>query len=70
MDSKDKKKDKKPVRTNCDTCSNYVYDEDYEYYVCEVNLDEDEMYRFLQGSVESCPYYKADDEYAIVRKQM
>ena len=20
---------------NCDTCVNFVYDEDYEYYVCE-----------------------------------
>ena len=27
----------------CDTCENYVYDEEYEYYVCEVNLDEDEI---------------------------
>lgn len=33
--------------TSCDTCRNYVYDEDYEYYVCEMDLDEDEMYRFL-----------------------
>ena len=33
----------KKVVTNCECCSNYVYDEDYEYYICEVNLDEDEM---------------------------
>ncbi|MDE7298937.1 MAG: hypothetical protein K2N94_08950 [Lachnospiraceae bacterium] len=57
-------------RTSCDSCANYRYDEEYEYYVCEVNLDEDEMSRFLRGSVESCPYYRRDDEYAVVRKQI
>ncbi len=54
---------------NCDTCSNYIYDEDYDYYVCMVNLDEDEMCRYLEGNFRNCPYYQLDDEYAIVRKQ-
>ena len=54
----------------CETCVNYVYDEEYEYYSCLVNLDEDEMYRFLSGSTRFCPYYKQDDEYAVVRKQI
>lgn len=63
-------KRKKTVRTSCDTCTNYRYDEEYDYYVCEVNLDEDEMGRFLHGTIESCPYYRRDDEYAVVRKQM
>ena len=56
--------------TNCDMCVNYVYDEDYECYCCLVNLDEDEMYRFLSGSCNECPYFSADDEYAVVRHQM
>ena len=25
----------------CETCRNYVYDEDYEYYVCDMDLDEE-----------------------------
>ena len=50
-------------------CSNYVYDEDYEYYVCDINLDEDEMARFMSYSDWDCPYFQMDDEYAIVRKQ-
>ena len=54
----------------CETCVNYVYDEEYEYYSCLVNLDEDEMYRFLSGSTRFCPDYKQDDEYAVVRKQI
>ena len=54
----------------CETCRNYVYDEDYEYYVCDMDLDEDEMYRFLSYTFYQCPYYQLDDEYRIVRKQM
>ena len=54
----------------CETCRNYVYDEDYEYYVCDMDLDEDEMYRFLSASTYSCPYPQLDNEYSIVRKQM
>ena len=38
---------KKTETTSCEYCSNYVYDEDYEYYVCDQDLDEDEMVRFL-----------------------
>ena len=56
--------------SNCDACVNYVYDEDEEYYYCDVDLDEDEMYRFLTGPQKECPYFRADDEYAVVRHQM
>lgn len=54
--------------TNCDTCVFYVMDDD-GYAECEVNLDEDEMVRFMSSSYRSCPYYQSDDEYKIVRKQ-
>lgn len=55
--------------TNCDDCVNYMYDEECECWVCLVNLDEDEMYRFMSGTNDNCPYYSSDDEYAIARKQ-
>lgn len=58
------------AQTSCDMCANYEYDEDEEYYICAVNLDEDEMYRFLSGNCNECPYFSADDEYAVVRHQM
>ena len=64
------KMNKGKSRSSCDSCVNYRYDEEYEYYICEVNLDEDEMSRFLRGSVESCPYYRRDDVYAVVKKQI
>ena len=70
--------------TNCDACVNYEYDEDYECYCCMVNLDEDEMVSLLDYSRyydklempiprnrdRVCPYFRLDDEYAVVRHQM
>lgn len=56
--------------TNCESCTNYVYDDDWDCYVCMVNLDEDEMGRFLSGASFDCPYYRLDDEYGVVRHQM
>ncbi len=54
----------------CEYCSNYRYDEECEYYICDVNLDEDEMARFLRGNTRGCPYFQLEDEYRIVRRQM
>lgn len=60
----------KIMQSRCDMCANYEYDEEEEYYTCGVNLDEDEMYRFLSGSCNDCPYFSQDDEYRVVRHQM
>jgi len=57
-------------KTNCDSCSNYIYDEDEECYFCDINLDEDEMARFMLNQTFECPYFQLDDEYKIVRHQM
>ena len=54
----------------CDSCSNYVYDEDYEDYMCMVDIDEDDCSRMFTDSQYSCPYYSLDNEYAIVKHQM
>ena len=61
---------RKPGKTSCECCGNYVYDEDNDYYICEVDLDEDEMERFLRDGFRNCPYYRLEDEYRTVRKQM
>ena len=63
-------KPEKNRKTSCECCGNYVYDEQNDYYVCEVNLDEDEMYRFVRGEFRDCPYYQFGDEYQIVKKQI
>ena len=57
-------------KTNCEWCINYIYDEKYNCYECDVYLDEDEMGKFLTNSFVDCPYFHLDDEYKIVRKQM
>lgn len=56
--------------SNCEYCANYRYEEEYGYYICDANLDEDEMGRFLSSNFAECPYFQMDDEYKIVRKQM
>lgn len=56
--------------SNCDACMNYIYDEEYECYICDMDLDQDEMGRFLTNTFTECPYFRLGDEYKIVRKQM
>ena len=63
-------KQKKVRITNCETCAFYTYDEEYGYYVCEADLDEDEMLKFLSSTFDACPYYRSGDEYSVVRHQM
>lgn len=57
-------------KTNCENCIYFEYDEEYECYMCLMNLDEDELYKFMNNSFDNCPYYKYGDEYTIVRKQI
>ena len=56
--------------SQCDSCSNYVYDEDYECYVCMVDLDEDDLAHFRSGGNVDGSFSQTDDEYKVVRKQM
>ena len=57
------------MASNCETCMNYEYDEEYEYYVCVKNLDEDEMEKYMSGNTDSCHYFTLYNEYKIVEKQ-
>ena len=52
---------KKKTATSCDLCCYYVYDEDDECYVCDMNLDEDDMVKFLTGNFNDCPFFKSGD---------
>ena len=54
----------------CEECNNYMYDDEEECYVCDMNLDEDDMYKFLTGNNKDCPYYQSDNEYEVVRHQI
>ncbi len=57
------------MKNNCEFCMNYVYDDEYECYMCLINLDEDEHARFMSGNNKDCPYFRFGDDYTIVRKQ-
>lgn len=66
-----KKKPEKEVlkMQNCEECWNYVFDERTGTFYCQMDLDEDEMSRFLAGARWNCPYFRFNDEYEVVRKQ-
>ena len=57
------------MKANCEYCINYEYDEDFEYYVCTMDLDEDEMERFLRSANSTCPFYRRGDDYETARRQ-
>ena len=59
-----------PPHTRCEECEFYDYDEELDAYVCQVNLDEDEMISFISGQTGRCPYYRYYDEYKSVHKQI
>lgn len=56
--------------TVCEQCLFYVYDDEADAYFCEVSLDEDETEKYMRASDFACPYYRLNDEYATVRKQI
>lgn len=58
------------AKANCDSCVYNVYDEEEQAYFCEVEMDEDDAARIMQGQRRDCPYYRLEDEYAVVRHQM
>ena len=60
----------KKATVSCETCVFYDYDEDYDCYSCQMNLDQDEMALFLSGNTRACPYYRFYDEYKSVQKQI
>ncbi len=56
-------------KSTCESCVYYNYDEEYNCYVCEVNLDQDEMEKFVTNTFYNCPYFRFYDEYKTVKKQ-
>ena len=45
-------------RVSCESCTYYIYDEDYESYVCDKNMDEDEYIRLMTDRHFQCPFYR------------
>ena len=55
--------------TLCNTCWYYDYDEEYDEYYCMMDLDEDEVYRYLVSCQSRCPFYRQGDDYSLARRQ-
>ena len=52
--------------TSCEYCQNYTYDEECDRYYRDVNLDEDEYYRFVSSDYKgNVHYYRSGDEYKV-----
>ena len=51
--------------TQCELCA---YFDEYED-TCSINLEEDDLARYLEEPYSSCPYFQMYDEYKVVRKQ-
>ena len=62
--------ERKKTAVSCESCVFYDYNEDWDTYTCQMNLDEDEMARFLAGHTQACPFYRFYDEYKSVQKQI
>ncbi|SEA03835.1 hypothetical protein SAMN02745687_01523 [Lachnospiraceae bacterium NK3A20] len=57
---------------DCETCSNYEWDEEAEEYFCSADIDEDDYARMMQeerGHHARCPYWQSGDEYVVVAHQ-
>ena len=55
---------------SCDTCAYLVYDDEYEDYVCDIDMDEDDYSNLMSRGFKGCPYYRDGDEYKVVRHQI
>ena len=53
----------------CEECVHYDYDEELDAYYCTMDLDEDEMERFLRSANNACPFYRRGDDYETARRQ-
>ena len=66
----EKKKQKKQIKSSWEMCEYYLYDDEYDYYYCDMDLDEDEMYDFITGNIGDCHYFRYRNEYRYVNKQI
>ena len=56
--------------TICEDCVYYAYDEEYDDYLCEQDLDEDEYAALLEKRRASCPFYRpGNSDYYLAGKQ-
>ncbi len=58
------------MKNQCENCWYNQFDEEYEEYYCDLQLDEDEFAKMVMSKDSNCKYFRPDiGEYGIVRKQ-
>ncbi|BAK98506.1 hypothetical protein OBV_13080 [Oscillibacter valericigenes Sjm18-20] len=57
------------LTANCDECVHLDYDEETDTNFCNMDLDEDEMERFLRADARACPFYHRGGDYETARRQ-
>lgn len=57
------------MASNCEECVFFDYDEELDANFCSMDLDEDEMERFLRSDFRNCPFYRQGDDYSTARRQ-
>lgn len=57
------------MAANCEECVHYDYDEEMDACYCTMDLDEDEMERFLRSANDSCPFYRRGGDYQTALRQ-
>ena len=55
--------------SNCEECLYGDEDQETGQRVCTMDLDEDEMERFLRSANDCCPFYRRGDDYTTARRQ-
>ncbi len=55
--------------SECEMCSNYTYDDEYDEWCCDADIDEDDVARLYSGRSRHCPYWHSNDEYRTVKHQ-
>ena len=48
------------MASNCEECVHYDYDDEMDVWYCTMDLDEDEMERFLRSANDACPFYRRE----------
>ena len=53
----------------CEECVHYDYDEELDAYYCTMDLDEDEMERFLRSANNACTEHRRGDDHELAPPQ-
>ena len=53
----------------CESCAYFVYDDEFDEYFCDMNMDEDDVARLMSGHYKKCPFWRNGDEYDTVKHQ-